>query len=235
MSDRPAIPIEVSEEVLFEARYCCAVCCAPIAVERCHIVPWSTCKDHRAENLVVLCANCHTRSHSEKWPQSRLKRVNEHPCALERDRMPRMSPEQRVLVEAILSCDPEMLNERARLRFLKMLASYLEIDINDMSIVTIEPCNSTRIVIELPETAGRKLEAGVYQQDSRLREILSSFRGQIVRARLLTGAPDSVNIYEEYEIRYWCNRFGVTPEQLMDAVRKVGKAPAAVECELKRV
>jgi len=42
-----------------------------------------------------------------------------------------------------------------------------------------------------------------------------------------------INIHEDYEVRYWTKRFGVTPEQLREAVAKVGTSAAAVETELK--
>ena len=43
-----------------------------------------------------------------------------------------------------------------------------------------------------------------------------------------------INIHEDYEVRYWTKTFGVTPEQLREAVAKVGTSAAAVETELKR-
>jgi hypothetical protein len=42
-----------------------------------------------------------------------------------------------------------------------------------------------------------------------------------------------VNISEDYEVRYWAEKFGVTPEQLKAAVQKVGPLADAVERELK--
>lgn len=33
---------------------------------------------------------------------------------------------------------------------------------------------------------------------------------------------------EDYEVRYWSGRFGVTPEQLRDAVEAVGNSSKAV-------
>lgn len=41
-----------------------------------------------------------------------------------------------------------------------------------------------------------------------------------------------VNLSEEYEVRYWSEKFGVTAAQLRDAVSKVGNSAAAVEKEL---
>jgi hypothetical protein len=45
---------------------------------------------------------------------------------------------------------------------------------------------------------------------------------------------DRINISEEYEVRYWSKKFGVTPDQLRATVRKVGNTTEAVERELKK-
>jgi Protein of unknown function (DUF3606) len=42
-----------------------------------------------------------------------------------------------------------------------------------------------------------------------------------------------INTSEDYEVRYWSEKFGVSPEQLKAAVRKVGNSVEAVEWELK--
>jgi hypothetical protein len=42
-----------------------------------------------------------------------------------------------------------------------------------------------------------------------------------------------INTSEDYEVRYWSEKFGVSPEQLKAAVRKVGSSVEAVEWELK--
>jgi hypothetical protein len=42
-----------------------------------------------------------------------------------------------------------------------------------------------------------------------------------------------INTSEDYEVRYWSQKFGVSAEQLKAAVKKVGNSPDAVERELK--
>jgi Protein of unknown function (DUF3606) len=42
-----------------------------------------------------------------------------------------------------------------------------------------------------------------------------------------------INTSEDYEVRYWSRKFGVSPETLKAAVRKVGDSAKAVEMELK--
>jgi hypothetical protein len=42
-----------------------------------------------------------------------------------------------------------------------------------------------------------------------------------------------INTNEDYEVRYWSDKFGVSAEQLKAAVKKVGNSAEAVERELK--
>jgi hypothetical protein len=52
--------------------------------------------------------------------------------------------------------------------------------------------------------------------------------------RTLKGPQDRtrINLSEDYEVRYWCKKFGVTPDVLRAAVEKAGSSAAAVEKEL---
>src|SRR5579872_3628202 len=104
---RPAIPMDVQREVLLQARHCCSVCCVPTPLERAHIIAWRKTKDHSEPNLVALCANCHTRADTENWGEAALRRYKQNPCALERDRLPPMSPEQKAMVDLIIAKHPD--------------------------------------------------------------------------------------------------------------------------------
>ncbi|RZI59602.1 MAG: DUF3606 domain-containing protein [Rubrivivax sp.] len=50
-----------------------------------------------------------------------------------------------------------------------------------------------------------------------------------------TGGQDRarINVNEDYELRDWSKKFGVTPEQLKQAVNAVGSSAEAVEAHLK--
>ena len=62
MSERPEIPAQLRRDVLVEAGHRCAIpTCKAIPVEVAHIEPWSKVKAHTFDNLIALCANCHTR------------------------------------------------------------------------------------------------------------------------------------------------------------------------------
>ena len=43
---------------------------------------------------------------------------------------------------------------------------------------------------------------------------------------------NKINVQEKYEIDYWSKKFGVTPDELRDAVKKVGPSAEAVERKL---
>jgi hypothetical protein len=51
-----------------------------------------------------------------------------------------------------------------------------------------------------------------------------------------TGSPDRdlINTSENYEVEYWSNKFGVTPEQLKAAVKAVGNSAEAVKTHLDK-
>jgi len=50
------------------------------------------------------------------------------------------------------------------------------------------------------------------------------------------GKPDRdrINLSEDYEVRDWSEKFGVTPEQLRQAVKQVGNMVKDVESYLKK-
>jgi type I restriction enzyme R subunit len=83
-NDRPAIPIAIRREVLFEARHHCAVCYNPLPLEQAHVVPWSETHEHSVANLIALCANCHSRADGEKWGAQMLRKYKDNPCILAR-------------------------------------------------------------------------------------------------------------------------------------------------------
>ncbi|HTH10818.1 MAG TPA: DUF3606 domain-containing protein [Acidovorax sp.] len=42
-----------------------------------------------------------------------------------------------------------------------------------------------------------------------------------------------INVNQDYELQDWSKKFGVTPEQLKEAVKAVGTSAEAVEAHLK--
>jgi hypothetical protein len=60
---RPAIPRPLERELLVEAGYRCAIptcrAVSPLQIE--HIEDWAKVHEHKFDNMIVLCANCHGR------------------------------------------------------------------------------------------------------------------------------------------------------------------------------
>jgi hypothetical protein len=50
----------------------------------------------------------------------------------------------------------------------------------------------------------------------------------------LKGAQDRtrINLSEDYEVRYWCEKFGVTEDELRAAVKRVGNSAKAIDSEI---
>lgn len=59
---RPAIPADLDGQVRMEAQRRCAVCRSEGPTEIHHIIPWATCREHKLENLILLCPNCHAQA-----------------------------------------------------------------------------------------------------------------------------------------------------------------------------
>jgi hypothetical protein len=60
MSDRLEIPKDLERKIKIKSGHRCAIpTCKYPRVQIAHIVPWSTVKEHKFENLIALCPNCH--------------------------------------------------------------------------------------------------------------------------------------------------------------------------------
>lgn len=60
MSERPPIPEELKRSVLVEAGHRCAIpTCKHTTTEIAHIIPFKECGEHKFDNLIALCPNCH--------------------------------------------------------------------------------------------------------------------------------------------------------------------------------
>jgi len=86
MSSRPKIPAEIVRQVKFEAGYQCSVCGETSALEIAHIIPWAQSHDHGIDNLILLCANCHTRA-DRGWTAKELREFKKHPYVYQKKQM----------------------------------------------------------------------------------------------------------------------------------------------------
>jgi HNH endonuclease len=72
--DRPPIPRPLERELFIEAGYRCAVptcrAVAPLQID--HIEDWAKVREHKFENMIVLCANCHGRKGDKRGHIDRI-------------------------------------------------------------------------------------------------------------------------------------------------------------------
>ncbi len=169
---RPAIPKDIEREVLLEARHRCSVCCAPLPLQRAHICAWSTSHSHASENLIALCANCHSRADHENWGERALRRYKQSPCAIIAHAAKPASPEQQCIIDLILACDPEDMTAMQRRRLVSMVAAYAEVSIESVTITEVRPHNSSIASLIVPEHVANRLAAGWMRRDPLLIELL---------------------------------------------------------------
>ncbi len=62
-SERPPIPDDILDRILFEARWTCCVCRSSTEIIVHHIDEWANSRSHAPENLAVLCISCHNKAH----------------------------------------------------------------------------------------------------------------------------------------------------------------------------
>jgi superfamily II DNA or RNA helicase len=126
-------------------------------LENAHIHPWCKTEDHSLANLIALCANCHERADKENWGETALRHYKQQPCALQRDRLPPLTPYQKALVDLIIGIDFNTMKNEDRLRIVSMTAACLNIHLSDVSVVSADPANSVRVRLELPAEAAAQL------------------------------------------------------------------------------
>lgn len=74
MEKRPSIPAGLKRRVLIEAGHRCGIpTCRFPTTEIAHIEPWAKVKEHKYENLIVLCPNCHKMADRGEIDRKSLK------------------------------------------------------------------------------------------------------------------------------------------------------------------
>jgi type I restriction enzyme R subunit len=190
MSSRPAIPRHIQQEVLFEARHHCAVCCYPTALEKAHIIPWRETKDHSLANLIALCANCHVQYDKEKWPPSHLARYKQVPCIVAQYQARGLCPNP-FRVDVYLSADPDVLTPKEQQRLCSVVAAYAGVPYTSVQVEFVAQARSSRVRLEMPPSGAELLVAGFQARDPRLFAFLAEFGGADGVLRVEAAKPDS--------------------------------------------
>jgi hypothetical protein len=147
---------------MVECGHRCSVCGDPTALEKAHIIPWGKRKEHKFENLVVLCANCHTRSHSENWSTEVLREYKKKPWVARYRSVRDDAMAERAVVELRLDLRPENFDSIERERILNAIAAVLDICPKDVVTLQIR-AGSIFVIYEIPQN---KVERLMYHQDT---------------------------------------------------------------------
>lgn len=213
MSNRPAIPAEVTREILLESGHRCAVCGTPCPLERAHIIPWRKSKEHKAEDLICLCANCHERADKENWGAKTLREYKSRPWVLRQYRVASDSapPEPRTRLQIIIDVELALFGERNQKWLQYAVAAFLDISPSAVQIVSVEP-GSVRVTVELPADRARELVAACARHDPKLMRslaplILIEIREEVETSSIATVSttkPPVILIVEDE--RLWRNK-----------------------------
>src|SRR5258708_1616521 len=147
---RPEIPAEIKRQLMVECGHRCACCGEATSLEKAHIIPWGNNKEHKAENLLVLCAVCHTRSHDEEWDRLTLLAYKRDPWVKRYRNQLDGSP--RAIAEFQLDLDPTKFGDGERARAIAAFSATLDLCPQDPVIVSIRK-GSTLIEVEVPVSA----------------------------------------------------------------------------------
>ncbi|MBI1926498.1 nucleotide sugar dehydrogenase, partial [Candidatus Poribacteria bacterium] len=168
MSNRPSIPAEIAREILIECGHRCAVCGTGCPLERAHIIPWHESREHKIEDLICLCANCHERADREKWGEATLREYKRRPWVLRQYENERSIPEPKTKVELTIEMELDHFDEKNQRWLQHAIAGFLEISPNAVRITLIERSKSVKVTIELPKQSAEKLLSAYQKNDPEL-------------------------------------------------------------------
>src|ERR1700680_3608017 len=107
--ERPEIPAGIKRRLMIEFGHRCAACGEGTSLEKAHIIPWNESNEHSFENLLVLCAVCHQRSHDEDWDRLTLREYKRRPWVARYRNQCDSSP--RAIAEFQLNLAPDQFGE----------------------------------------------------------------------------------------------------------------------------
>lgn len=203
---RPKIPAEIAREILIESGHRCAVCGESCSLEKAHIIPWCKTHEHRLENLICLCANCHTRADQEEWGAKTLHEYKRKPWILRRGTdLPLQQPAKRV--QLTLAVEFTTFDERLERLLVIALAGLLEISPDAIKICSVEK-GSVKLVVELPLDAAERLVKAGESGAIALEDYLDSL-GEIVVSGTLNDSDEfetlgSAEQLADLKAKAWC-------------------------------
>jgi HNH endonuclease len=171
MPDRPHIPEELKRSIFLEARHQCAVCGSTGSLEIAHIVPWHSSKEHKAEDLICLCPNCHSLADNRKWGEKALRYYKRFPhAAWWRTAQERVYSTCKV--ELKIDIELEEFDEKSQRWLHHAIAGFLEISPSAVQVVSIKR-GTVRVTLRLPRAKAKRLLDAFDAKDPTLVEYLT--------------------------------------------------------------
>jgi hypothetical protein len=188
---RPAIPAVVTREILLEAGYRCAACGESCSLERAHVIPWRKSLEHKAENLICLCANCHQRADTEKWGQKALFALKKKPWVGRRglEAQDVLPP---ALVELKIAMEFDRFDPRMQRLLVHGIAGFLQINPDDVKVLSIVR-GSIIVTLLIPADKSQQLKHAFDKKDHELFRCLSGFVTQ-AKAKSVTAMEGNLKV-----------------------------------------
>lgn len=162
-----------------ESRHRCAVCGAESSLEIAHIIPWSKVKEHKAENLICVCANCHTRYDKGEWDRKTMFAYKANPWAYKQ----RNSSSSVSELHLTLNIDLKTFDQSQRENLRDILADITNTPSKLLKIKAVLK-NSVLAIIEMPKEAAEVFMEEFEGRNERVLELLRPFK--IIEAQVKT-------------------------------------------------
>ena len=199
MSNRPPIPAEIRRQILVESGHQCAVCGTRSPLEVAHIIPWHKSKQHKAENLICLCANYHELADQGKWGEKTLKAYKQKPYVLRQGQGADAVDEPSGKIDLMVAIEMKDIDETCQKWLRYALAGFLDISPKDVLITSIEE-GSVKITIELPAASAAKLLQAYDRSDADLGEYLAPFDLIHLRRHVPARVGEAMSRQDSYDV-----------------------------------
>jgi hypothetical protein len=175
MPKRPQIPAEVEREILLECGHRCAVCGDPLPLERAHIIPWHKSREHKAEDLICLCANCHERADNGKWGEKTLREYKQRPWVLRRYGTEDGVHNPNAQLQITINMELESFDQKNQRLLQYALAAFLDVPPSAIQIISAEEANSIKVTLKLPAQSADRFSKAYEDKNPELARFLASF------------------------------------------------------------
>lgn len=172
MSNRPAIPASITRALLLETGHRCAVCGTPCPLESAHIIPWHKSKEHKLDDLICLCANCHGRADKERWGSKTLREYKQRPWVSRQYEPAETALQLTTELQITIDMEREDFDAKEERWIQYAIAAFLGISPEAVRVVAIQQ-SSIKVIIALPSNSALRLWKAYQSNDPELTNYLA--------------------------------------------------------------